>query len=67
MKKYRLIEKDCEELRLGKKMFKDIKLIGLEYPFYTFYDKDYGNFMSMVIQGLEDRTYHKGEQLIEEL
>ena len=48
-------------------MFKDIKLVGLEYPFYTFYDKDYGNFMSMVIQGLEDRTYHKGEQLIEEL
>ena len=67
LKKYKLIERDCLELSQGKRHFKDIRLIGLEYPYFTFHDKEYADFMNMVLQGLEDRTYQKGDELIEEL
>lgn len=55
------------ELSQGKRHFRDIRLIGLDYPYFTFHDKEYADFINMVLQGLEDRTYQKGHQLIEEL
>ena len=37
------------------------------YPFFTFNDDKYSDFMTLIMQNLEVRTFKKGEMIAKEL
>ena len=64
---YENIELDCYELRKGHKNRNSIKLSGLEYPYYTFEDKDYADFITSIFKILEVRIITKNTVIQEEI
>lgn len=63
----RSIEHDNRELAYELKRKQDLKLLGLEFPFYTFEDKDYADFITAIFNILEVRRIDQQTVIEEEL
>lgn len=63
----KIIERDNRELAYELKTKAEIKLLGLEFPFYTFEDKDYSDFITAIFNILEVRRIDQQTVIEEEL
>ena len=62
-----IIEQDNLALKTKIKTASQIKICGLEYPYFTFEDKDYSDCITSLFNILEVRKIQAKEQISEEL